>query len=128
MRRLGQLPTRLKLGIFLILIFVVLGLVLPRFAPGDPLAWNSFPKNLVPSKAHILGTTSLGQDTFWFLTLAIQNSLLVGVVVAFFSTAIGVLAGLSAGYLGGWIDRGERPETGRILARWRGPGGPCPAV
>ncbi len=96
---------RLKLGAVLLLIFIILGVILPRFAPGDPLAWNSFPKNLPPSKVHILGTTSLGQDTFWFLTLAIQNSLIVGVVVAFFSTAIGVLAGLSAGYLGGWIDR-----------------------
>ncbi len=105
MRQPGNLNLRLKLGAVLLLIFVILGVVLPRLAPTDPLAWNSFPKNLPPSKVHFLGTTSLGQDTFWFLMLAIQNSLMVGVLVAFFSTVIGVLAGLSAGYIGGTFDR-----------------------
>jgi peptide/nickel transport system permease protein len=54
---------------------------------------------------HPLGTTNLGQDTFWLLTWAIRNSLLLGLSVSFMATAIGVLIGLAAGYRGGGTDR-----------------------
>jgi peptide/nickel transport system permease protein len=102
MRRLNF---RLRVGIFLLLIFVVLGAILPFFSPYDSRSWNVVPRNRLPSAEHLLGTTNLGQDTFWLLTKAIQNSLMVGLIVAFFATAIGVLAGLSAGFRGGWLDR-----------------------
>ncbi len=52
-----------------------------------------------------MGTTNLGQDIFWLLSWAIGNSLLLGVIVAFFSTLIGVIAGLVAGFRGGLVDR-----------------------
>ena len=100
-----KLNRRLIVGTFLLLIFVVIGVILPRFSPFDPRSWNTVPRNLPPSGAHLLGTTSLGQDTFWLLTFAVQNSLFIGVVVAFFATTIGVLAGLTAGFVGGLPDR-----------------------
>lgn len=100
-----KLNARLKAGAALLLLFVIVGVVLPHFSPYDPRSWNAVPRNLQPSQAHILGTTSLGQDTFWLLTFAVQNSLFIGVVVAFFATAIGVLAGLTSGYVGGTVDR-----------------------
>jgi peptide/nickel transport system permease protein len=100
-----KLNGRLKAGAILLLIFVVLGVILPRFAPYDPRSWNTVPRNLPPSNQHLLGTTNLGQDTFWLLTFAVQNSLMVGLIVAFFATAIGVLAGLTAGFVGGTLDR-----------------------
>src|SRR4029079_16434158 len=105
MRNLLKLNRRLQVGSILILIFIILGLVLPRFSPYNAIDWNVVPRNLPASKVHIFGTTSLGQDTFWLLTFAIQNSLFIGVIVAFFSTVIGVLAGLTAGYAGGIVDR-----------------------
>jgi peptide/nickel transport system permease protein len=100
-----KLNRRLIVGGVLLLIFLILGVILPRFSPYDPISWNIVPRNLPPSNLHIFGTTSLGQDTFWLLTFAVQNSLLVGVIVAFFATAIGVLVGLTAGYVGGIVDR-----------------------
>lgn len=100
-----KLNTRIKIGLFLLAIFLVLGVILPSFSPYDVRSWNLVPRNLNPSAEHLLGTTNLGQDTFWLLTFAIQNSLVIGVFVAFFSTLIGVLAGLTAGYLGGAVDR-----------------------
>ena len=100
-----KLNGRLKVASVLLLVFIVVGVIMPRFAPYDPRSWNTVPRNLQPSQAHLLGTTSLGQDTFWLLTFAVQNSLFVGVVVAFFATAVGVLAGLIGGFVGGWIDR-----------------------
>lgn len=102
---MGKLNWRLRAGIFMLLIFAVIGVILPNFSPYDPRSWNTVPRNLPPSSEHLLGTTNLGQDTFWLLTLAIQNSLLIGLTVAFFATAIGVLVGLTAGFVGGWIDR-----------------------
>lgn len=89
----------------LVLLFIIIGVILARFSPYDPRSWNAVPRNLQPSPTHLLGTTSLGQDTFWLLTFAVQNSLFVGVVVAFFATTIGLLAGLTGGFVGGSIDR-----------------------
>ena len=100
-----KLNARLVAGGFLLLLFIIVGVVLSRFSPYDPRSWNTVPRNLQPSQAHLLGTTSLGQDTFWLLTFAVQNSLIVGVVVAFFATTIGLLAGLTTGFVGGYIDR-----------------------
>ncbi|KKC31177.1 peptide ABC transporter permease, partial [Devosia psychrophila] len=54
---------------------------------------------------YLFGTTSLGQDIFWLLTFAVRNSLILGLIVAGFSTVIGVFLGLAAGYAGGWLDR-----------------------
>lgn len=100
-----KLNARLIAGGVLLLLFIIIGIILARFSPYDPRSWNAVPRNLQPSPAHLLGTTSLGQDTFWLLTFAVQNSLFVGVVVAFFATAIGLLAGLTGGFVGGSIDR-----------------------
>jgi peptide/nickel transport system permease protein len=102
---LAESPFRLFLGLFILAVVLLLGAVLPWFAPNDPLEWYAAPRNQEPSLAHPFGTTSLGQDVFWLLTWALRNSLLLGLLVAFFSTLIGVLAGLLAGYSGGLIDR-----------------------
>lgn len=98
-------PFRLYLGIVLVVVFVILGAILPWFAPSDPLTWYTAPRNQNPSAAYWLGTTSLGQDVFWLLTYALRNSLILGLIVAGLSTVIGVFLGLAAGYAGGWLDR-----------------------
>ena len=103
--RITLLSPRILAGGSILLLFIVLGALLPWFAPADPQAWQTYPRNLPPSLDHLLGTTKLGQDTFWLLTWAIRNSLMLGVIVAFFSTLIGVIAGLVAGFRGGIVDR-----------------------
>jgi peptide/nickel transport system permease protein len=100
-----MLNNRLRIGIFVLAIFVLLGGILPFFSPYDPRSWNLVPRNLPPSGEHWFGTNNLGQDTFWLLTSSIRNSLIVGLIVAFFATLIGVLIGLLAGFLGGIADR-----------------------
>jgi peptide/nickel transport system permease protein len=98
-------PLRLWLGAAIVALILVLGLVLPWLAPNNPLEWYKSPRNQPASWSYLLGTTNLGQDIFWLLTWALESSLLLGVVAAFFSTLIGVAAGLAAGYNGGWLDR-----------------------
>jgi peptide/nickel transport system permease protein len=98
-------PFRLYLGLFILAIVVLVGAILPWFAPSDPLEWYTTPRNQWPSLTYPFGTTSLGQDVFWLLTWALRNSLILGLIVAFFSTVIGVFLGLAAGYAGGLLDR-----------------------
>jgi peptide/nickel transport system permease protein len=75
------------------------------FAPEDPTEWNTYMSNLAPSSEHLFGTTGLGQDTFYLLSWATRNSLMVGFFVAFFATVIGVLVGLLSGFKGGVLDK-----------------------
>lgn len=103
--RFSRPSPRMAAGSTILLAFIVLGFVLPWFAPADPRAWQTYPRNLAPAWDHLMGTTSLGQDIFWLLTWAIRNSLLLGVIVAFLSTLIGVAIGLMAGFRGGVVDR-----------------------
>ncbi|MBD0380104.1 ABC transporter permease [Paenibacillus sedimenti] len=96
---------RLKAGAFVLVIFLIIGFIVPLFNTGNPIEWGTYPKNLKPSSSHIFGTTNLGQDTFWLLAKSIQNSFIIGIIVAFFATVIGALLGLLAGFKGGFLDR-----------------------
>lgn len=96
---------RLVIGIFLVAIFLILGVLVPPFAPEDPTAWNTYLRNLPPSSVHYMGTNNLGQDIFWLLTWSIRNSLWIGLGVAALATLIGVLVGLLSGFVGGYADR-----------------------
>ncbi|KAB7633731.1 ABC transporter permease [Verminephrobacter eiseniae] len=93
------------LGSAIVGLTVLLGPVAAMFAPQDPRAWQTYPRNLGPSLDHFLGTTALGQDIFWLLSWSVRNSLLLGVTVGALATIIGVAAGLVAGYRGGLSDR-----------------------
>jgi peptide/nickel transport system permease protein len=100
-----KINTRLAIGLGLFIAIIILGFVVPPFAPEDPEIWNTYPKNQLPSSEHILGTTGLGQDTFWMLIWSLRNSLILGLLVAFSATFIGVIVGLLAGLKGGFLDR-----------------------
>jgi peptide/nickel transport system permease protein len=58
-----------------------------------------------PSVAHWFGTDELGRDVVTRVMYAGRISLLVGLLVAIFSTVIGVSVGSIAGYFGGWVDQ-----------------------
>lgn len=96
--------SRLHLGLVILAGLAILGFALPYFSVGDPTIWRSVPRNRPPSFEYLLGTTSQGQDVFWLLTWSLQNTLWLGLFVAFFATLIGVFVGLLAGYLGGVVD------------------------
>lgn len=96
---------KLALGSAVVGLIVLIGPVASFFAPDDPRTWQTFPRNLRPSIEHLLGTTSLGQDTFWLLSWSVRNSLVLGVSVSALATIIGVAIGLLAGYRGGLVDR-----------------------
>lgn len=69
----------------------------------DSLDFNSF--LLPPSKEHFFGTSMIGGDVYALTLRGLQKSLIIGLLVAFFSTAIAAVVGAFAGYLGGRTDR-----------------------
>ncbi|MFD5076355.1 ABC transporter permease [Streptomyces sp. NPDC058371] len=58
-----------------------------------------------PSAEHWWGTNRIGQDVFAQTVRGLQKSLLIGLLVAVFSTGLASLVGACAGYFGGWTDR-----------------------
>ncbi|MEQ8601008.1 MAG: ABC transporter permease [Devosia sp.] len=84
---------------------VVLFACLSFFSPVDPsLIYTTIPDQ-PPSAQFWFGTNSRGQDMFWQLSAAFRNSLTFGLTVAVLSRFISIAVGLTAGYLGGWVDR-----------------------
>jgi peptide/nickel transport system permease protein len=104
LRDLLRYDGRFRLGI-LFLGGVVVMILLSYRSPYQPNNSFSVPWDLPPSREHLFGTTSRGEDLFWWLTFGLRNSLFLGVVTAIISRIISVLVGLTAGYRGGWIDR-----------------------
>jgi len=104
-RRLPKLNGRLYVGLTIVVIMGLGSLILPIFSPVDPAAQGTYLKSLPLSTKHLLGTTALGQDVFWYLVFAIRNSLILGVTVSVAITAVSTILGLSAGFIGGWFER-----------------------
>lgn len=90
-------------GMAIVLFFVVVALFAPFIAPYSPTAMIFTPLQ-GPSWHHLLGTTTTGQDIFSRVVWGTRMSLMVGVVTGLIATAIAVLIGLTAGYIGGLTD------------------------
>jgi peptide/nickel transport system permease protein len=65
--------------------------------------FNSFLQG--PSLDHWFGTTQTGGDVYALTLRGMQKSLIIGLLVAMFSTGMAALVGSFAGYFGGWVDR-----------------------
>jgi peptide/nickel transport system permease protein len=93
------------IGLCLVLFFVLVALGGPLFIHTDPGALTD-DILLSPSAAHWLGTTQTGQDVFSQLVVGTRVSILWGFATGLIVTALSVVVGLSAGYLGGLVDDG----------------------
>lgn len=58
-----------------------------------------------PNGEHWFGTNNIGQDVFTQTARGMQKSLLIGLLVALFSTGLAGFLGAAAGYFGGLTDR-----------------------
>jgi len=74
--------------------------------PGTDFPANYYPLPLSPSSAHWLGTTVFAQDVLSQLLASTQATLLVGLVAAAIATALSIIFGVTAGYIGGGTDEG----------------------
>jgi peptide/nickel transport system permease protein len=92
-----------------VLLVVVAAVLGPALAPHDPIA-PVITKRFRPPGwtsgdwTHPLGTDALGRDILSRIIAGSRISLVVGVTAVASSGTIGVIAGLLAGFYGGWID------------------------
>jgi oligopeptide/dipeptide ABC transporter ATP-binding protein len=90
-------------GVVLLLVFIVLAIFPGQIAPDDPTAQIYLPA-LGPSWHHLLGTTASGQDIFSQVIWGTRLSFVIAVAAGALATALAVIVGVSAAYLGGIAD------------------------
>ncbi|MEU8225391.1 ABC transporter permease [Kribbella sp. NPDC048915] len=103
LRRIVTNPTT-ALGVTLLVLIVLAVLVGPLLWPADPNAQDLVARNAAPSWAHPLGTDSLGRDTLSRLLVGGRSSLGITALAVAASGLGGAAVGLTAGFLGGWVD------------------------
>ncbi|HLI69742.1 MAG TPA: ABC transporter permease [Ktedonobacteraceae bacterium] len=101
--RIFTLNRKATAGICIVLFFVVIALIGPLFLRTDPSALSN-DVLVPPSPSHWLGTTQTGQDIFSQLIAGTRVSILWGFATGLIVTALSVIVGLVAGYLGGFAD------------------------
>jgi peptide/nickel transport system permease protein len=104
--RWRRLPFKAKAGVILLGVFVLAAIIGPMVAPYDPSFQNPAPNLSLqgPSAAHLLGTTQSGQDVLSELLVGIRLTLELALLVGIIATALSVIVGVSAAYLGGLWD------------------------
>jgi peptide/nickel transport system permease protein len=104
--RWKRMPGKAKAGTVLLGLFFLAAIIGPEVAPYKPGYQNPNPAQSLqaPSAAHLLGTTQSGQDVLSQLLTGIRLTLELALVVGIVATALSVLVGVTAAYLGGFWD------------------------
>ena len=93
-----------------VVLFVFMAIFAPWIAPNDPYATNLFFRLQPPvwmeggDWAYPLGADALGRCILSRIIYGARISIFIGAAVILVATTIGILAGLAAGYLRGWVD------------------------
>jgi peptide/nickel transport system permease protein len=87
---------------FLIALCALFG---PLVVPHDPLASDTAAALQPPSLAHWFGTDQLGRDIFSRVVVATRLDFTIALTSVALVFALGGLAGIAAGFFGGWTDR-----------------------
>ena len=95
--------TGVAFGLFVLI--VIAALLGPYLAPYDPLASNTDVALKPPSAQHWFGTDQLGRDVFSRVIVATQLDFFIAVTSVALVFVMGGLAGVAAGFFGGWADR-----------------------
>ena len=93
----------LVLVIFCIALAVLADFITPYPAHVGPIG-DFTAINQAPSAAHWFGTDTIGRDLLTRIVYGFRLSLLMAVLVLSISMPVGVILGLFAGFLGGWVE------------------------
>jgi len=101
---IGENPvTGIAFGLFaLIVVAAVIG---PSIVPYDPLASDTSATLQPPSARHWFGTDQLGRDMFSRVIVATRLDFSIAVSSVALVFVLGGLAGVMAGFFGGWVDK-----------------------
>src|SRR5450432_3146690 len=95
--------TAFAFGLFALIVLVAL--IGPYVVPYNPLASNTAQALKPPSVAHWFGTDQLGRDILSRVVVATRLDTFIAVASVVLVFLMGGLAGIAAGYFGGWTDR-----------------------
>ena len=91
-------------GLIILGLLICMAVFAPLISPYDPIVQHQGKELQGPNSEFWFGTDELGRDLFSRVIYGARPSLWVAVMVVFLGGAMGILAGLAAGYLGGWVD------------------------
>jgi peptide/nickel transport system permease protein len=112
---IGENPvTGMAFGLFVLILFAAL--FGPWIVPYDPLASDTAATLKPPSAAHWFGTDQLGRDIFSRVVVATRLDFIIAVSSVALVFAMGGLAGVAAGFFGGWTDRIVSRAADTIMA------------
>jgi peptide/nickel transport system permease protein len=89
----------------LFLLLLLCAVAGPWLVPYDPLASDTAAALQAPSAKHWFGTDQLGRDILSRVAVAGRLDMTVAIASVTLVFAIGGVAGIAAGYFGGWTDR-----------------------
>jgi peptide/nickel transport system permease protein len=105
-KEIGRQPAAL-FGLIVIALVLIAALGAPLFAPFDPdeqmfdgLTLEGAP--MPPGGPFLLGTDTLGRDLLSRMLFGARTSLIIGLVANGVAVTIGLLVGITAGYMRGW--------------------------
>ena len=102
-----SLPLKAKVGGVILAVFVLVAIVGPWVAPFDPSATTTGQAlPLGPTSSHLLGTTATGQDVLSQLLVGTRSTVVLGLLTGLIATALSVVVGTTAGFVGGVADEG----------------------
>jgi peptide/nickel transport system permease protein len=93
-----------------VLAFVLIAVFAPWLAPHDPYDTDLLRRLQPPAWleggawSYALGCDGLGRDLLSRIIFGSRVSIFIGASVIVFATGVGIVAGLLAGYLRGWVD------------------------
>jgi peptide/nickel transport system permease protein len=113
MKLFRQMPPSVMLACLAALVIIGAAAFAPFVAPYDPTNLKSF--NLIDAEIpprftadgdarFLLGTDNQGRDLFSTILYGARVSIAIGGGAVLVAASVGVLLGLLAGYLGGWVD------------------------
>lgn len=103
-QRIRDLKPGFKIGVAIIIVFILIALFPNLLATHSPTELNTSKVLQAPSSEHWFGTDSYGRDVFSRVVHATRIDLIIGVVAMIVPFITGSLIGLLAGYYGGWVD------------------------
>jgi peptide/nickel transport system permease protein len=89
----------------LFLLILLAALSGPQIVPYDPLASNTAQTLKPPNAQHWFGTDQLGRDVFSRVIVATRLDFFIAIASVALVFLMGGLAGVAAGFFGGWTDR-----------------------
>ncbi|MEN6410751.1 MAG: nickel transporter permease [Anaerolineaceae bacterium] len=92
------------IGIVLVTITIVVAITCDWITPYNPLKPEMAVKLQAPSAQHIFGTDDMGRDILSRILVGTRVSLGSALLIIGISGIVGLLVGLAAGYMGGWVD------------------------